>query len=97
MFLGLLGWVVLGLIVGFVASKFVNLRGDDPRFGIGAAVAGAVLAGVIYSFATGTSFATWTLWAFLIAVAAAVVAVIVWHAVRSRSISHDRYVPRSSY
>ena len=33
--LSILGWVAAGLLVGFIATKFVNLRGDDPRLGIG--------------------------------------------------------------
>ena len=29
--LSILGWVAAGLLVGFIASKFVDLHGDDPR------------------------------------------------------------------
>jgi hypothetical protein len=96
-FLVLLSWVVAGALVGFVASKVVNLRGDDPRLGIGAAVAGAVAGGVIYGVASGTGIATWSLWSVCAAAGGALVGVLGWHAVRSRSISHQRYVPRRSY
>ena len=97
MFVGLLGWVVLGLIVGFVASKFVNLRGDDPRFGIGVAALGAVVAGAAYSIISGDGVSPWNLWSLIFAAAGAVVGAVAWHAVRSRSISKAPYTHRSSY
>jgi uncharacterized membrane protein YeaQ/YmgE (transglycosylase-associated protein family) len=96
-FVVILSWIAVGLLVGFVATKAVNLRGDDPRLSMGATAVGGVAGGVIYSLISGTSFITWTLWAFVVAAIAAVVSSIVWHLVRSRSISRDVYVPRSSY
>ena len=50
----LITWVVTGLIVGFVMSKVVNLRGDDPRLGIGASVLGAIVGGIMYCMISGT-------------------------------------------
>ena len=96
-FLVILSWIAAGLVVGFIASRVVNLRGDDPRLGIGAAAIGAVVAGVIYSVVTGTSIATWTLGSFITAAVVALLTVVAWHLIRSRTISHERYVPRSSY
>ena len=96
-FVILLTWVVTGLVVGFIASKFVNLRGDDPKIGIGAAAGGAVLAGIAHALIGDAGVSTWTWWAVLFAAVGAALAVVGWHLVRSRSISHDKYVPRSSY
>jgi uncharacterized membrane protein YeaQ/YmgE (transglycosylase-associated protein family) len=91
----LLSWVAAGVIVGFVASKAVNLRGDDPKLGIFAAVGGAVAAGIIYSMASGTSMTTWTLWAQATALIGGLVGVVLWHAIRSRTITHERYTARA--
>ena len=96
-FLNLLSWVAAGLLVGFVARKFVNLRGDDPKFGIGAAIGSGIVVATVYMLIAGAGFGAWSLWALIFATVGAVVGVVIWHAVRSRSISHDRYVPRSSY
>ena len=90
-------WVVTGLLIGFIASKVINLRGDDPKLGLAAGAAGAVVAGVVYAAFGGTGVGVWSWWGILYAAIGATVAVIVWHAVRSRSISHERYVPRRSY
>jgi uncharacterized membrane protein YeaQ/YmgE (transglycosylase-associated protein family) len=96
-FVVLLSWVAAGLVIGFIASKAVNLRGDDSRLGIGAAVGGALLVAVIYSLVAGHPMVAWALRPFVAAVIGAVVGVILWHAIRSRTVSHDRYVPRRSY
>jgi hypothetical protein len=96
-FVILLSWVAAGLVTGFVISKLVNLRGDDPRLGMGVAVASAVVAAVIFSLARGYAMTIWALWPLVIALVAALVGTALWHVIRSRTISHDRYVPRQSY
>ena len=90
-------WIAAGLLVGFVATKIVNLRGDDPKLGVGAAAAGGLVAGILYAALGDTGVGTWSWWGLLYAAAGATVAVVGWHLIRSRSISHGRYVPRSSY
>jgi uncharacterized membrane protein YeaQ/YmgE (transglycosylase-associated protein family) len=97
MFLGLLGWIVVGLVVGFIASKFVDLRGDDPKMGIGIAALGAVAAGALYSVVSSDSVEAWNTWSVICAAAGAVVGAVAWHAIRSRSISKAPYTRRSSY
>jgi uncharacterized membrane protein YeaQ/YmgE (transglycosylase-associated protein family) len=97
MFLGLLGWIVLGLIIGFIASKVVNLRGDDPRLGIGVAGLGAVVGGALYSIISGTGVSPWNLWSIVFAAVGAAVGAVIWHAVRSRYISKGPQTHRSSY
>lgn len=97
MILGIIGWLVMALLVGFIASKFVNLRGDDPRLGLAAACAGAIVAAVLYTLISGTGVAAWNPWSLLAAATGAVVGVIGWHIVRSRSISHESHTRRSSY
>jgi uncharacterized membrane protein YeaQ/YmgE (transglycosylase-associated protein family) len=95
--LAIIEWVVVGLVVGFFASKLVNLRGDDPRLGVIAAVAGAVVAAAIYTFMAGAGMGAWRPWTLAYAAGGAVIGAVMWHGLRSRYVSHDRYVPRSSY
>jgi len=96
-FLGLLQWLVVGVIVGFVASKLVDLRGDDPRLGVFVAAGGAAAAAALYTVITGAGVAGWRPWALAWAAAGAAAGALVWHLVRSRYVSHERYVPRKSY
>jgi uncharacterized membrane protein YeaQ/YmgE (transglycosylase-associated protein family) len=97
MLLGIIAWIVLGLAVGFVASKMINLRGDDPRLGIGVAAGGAILAGALYSVFSGNGVSAWNLWCGTVAALGAVLGAAVWHGVRSRYASNERQTTRSSY
>jgi len=97
MILGLVGWIVVGIIIGFIASKIVNLRGDDPRLSISVAAVGAIAAAALYTIIAGASVTAWNPWSILFAAIGGVVCVVTWHAVRSRYISRERYVPRRSY
>jgi uncharacterized membrane protein YeaQ/YmgE (transglycosylase-associated protein family) len=96
-FLGILGWVVVGLLVGFIVSKVVRLHGDDPRFGIAAAVVGAVAVAVVYVVASGAGLAVWSGRALVWSAVGAAAGAVLWHLVRSRYISHDSYTERRSY
>ena len=97
MFVGILGWLIVGVVVGFVVSKVTNLRGDDPKLGIFAAVGGAVGAGALHAMISGSGVSAWNPWSVLFAAIGAVVGVLSWHLIRSRSISHGRQTIRSSY
>jgi uncharacterized membrane protein YeaQ/YmgE (transglycosylase-associated protein family) len=55
MLMGVIGWVVLGTIAGFIASKIVSLRGDDPRMGIGLGALGGLIGGWLYSLISGSA------------------------------------------
>ena len=97
MLIGIIGWIAVGLLVGFIATKAVDLHGDDPRLGSAAACGGAIVAAILYTVISGAGVSAWNLWSVLFAALGAVVAVVTWHAVRSRYVSRESYTRRSSY
>lgn len=84
MLFGILGWVALGLVIGFIVSKSVNLRGDDPRLGIAVGGAGALVGGWLYSWISGSAVVAFNVWALSVAAVTALVMLAVWHFLRSR-------------
>jgi uncharacterized membrane protein YeaQ/YmgE (transglycosylase-associated protein family) len=90
-------WLGVGLAVGFGATKVINLRGDDPKLGIIAAVVGAVVGGILFAYLAGVSSMVWTWWWPVAALVGALVAAALWHGIRSRFISHERPTFRRSY
>jgi len=97
MIIGIIGWIVIGLIVGFIATKVVDLHGDDPRLGFGVACGGAIVAAALYTMISGAGVSAWNPWSLLFAAIGAVAAVVTWHAVRSRYVSRESYTTRRSH
>ena len=97
MILGILGWIVIGLIVGFIATKLVDLHGDDPRLGFGVACGGAIVMAALYTMISGAGVSAWNVWSILFAAVGAVAGVVTWHVVRSRYVSREAYTTRRSY
>jgi uncharacterized membrane protein YeaQ/YmgE (transglycosylase-associated protein family) len=97
MIVGIIGWIVVGLIVGFIATKVVDLRGDDPRLGFAVACGGAIVAAALYTMISGAGVSAWNVWSILFAAIGAGAAVVTWHMVRSRYVSREAYTSRKSY
>ncbi|MGA2233627.1 MAG: GlsB/YeaQ/YmgE family stress response membrane protein [Tepidisphaeraceae bacterium] len=85
MLLGIFGWIVLGTVAGFIVSKFVDLRGDDPRIGVCAGVGGAIIGGWMYSLISGSAVSGFNVMSLLFAAIAATVALAAWHGWRWKS------------
>lgn len=96
MLMGVLGWLFCGALLGFIASKFVNLRGDDPRLGIGTAALGGVVGGWLYSLISGSPVSGFNVWSLVFASLISLVAVGSWHFFRSRG-PYERPSTRRSY
>jgi uncharacterized membrane protein YeaQ/YmgE (transglycosylase-associated protein family) len=86
MVMGVIGWIMLGLIAGYIASTLVNKRGEGLPFDILLGIVGAVIGGWIFNAAGATGVTGFNLWNLLVAVVGAVVVLVVWHAIR-RSVS----------
>ncbi len=86
MVMGVIGWIVLGLIAGFIASKLVNKRGEGLPFDILLGIVGAVIGGWIFNAAGTAGVTGFNVWSLMVAVFGAVLFLVVWHALRgSRS------------
>ena len=86
MVMGVIGWIVLGLIAGFIASKLVNKRGEGLPFDILLGIVGAVVGGWIFNAAGTAGVTGFNVWSLMVAVIGAVIFLVVWHAIRgSRS------------
>jgi uncharacterized membrane protein YeaQ/YmgE (transglycosylase-associated protein family) len=94
---GLIGWLLTGLLVGFIVSKVLDLHGDDPRLGIGVSVGGALVAATLYTLISGAGVSAFNLWSLIWAAIGAGAATAIWHQVRSRHVSRTPYSRRSSY
>jgi uncharacterized membrane protein YeaQ/YmgE (transglycosylase-associated protein family) len=83
MVLVVIGWIVLGLVAGFLGSKLVNKRGEGLQFDVLLGIVGAVIGGWLFNAAGATGLTGFNVWSLLVAVAGAVLLLVVWHAIRN--------------
>jgi uncharacterized membrane protein YeaQ/YmgE (transglycosylase-associated protein family) len=82
--MGILAWLIVGPISGFIGSKIVNKSGEglvrDIILGVtGALVGGEIFTAVGYSGVTGIN-----LWSILVAVVGAVIVLVIYRAIADR-------------
>ena len=85
--MSIIGWVVFGLIAGFIASKIVNKSGSGLVLDIGLGIVGAVVGGYLVSFFTGDAWEShFDIASMIVAVLGAAVVLVVYHAVFGRRV-----------
>jgi uncharacterized membrane protein YeaQ/YmgE (transglycosylase-associated protein family) len=75
-------WVVLGLIAGFIASKWVNKSGEGVFLDILLGVVGSVVGGWLFNTFGMSGVTGLNLWSVLVSVCGAVLFLYVYHAMR---------------
>jgi uncharacterized membrane protein YeaQ/YmgE (transglycosylase-associated protein family) len=80
--MSIIGWIILGLIAGFIASKIVNRRGEGFFLDIILGVVGVVVGGWLFERFGGTGVTGFNLWSMFVAVIGAIVVLVVYHAIR---------------
>ena len=78
--MSILGWIVFGLITGFIASKIVNDRGEGCFLDIVLGLVGALVGGFIFKTLTGFNAFHFNLFSMFVAIVGAVVVLVLYHA-----------------
>jgi uncharacterized membrane protein YeaQ/YmgE (transglycosylase-associated protein family) len=81
--MSIIGWIVLGLIAGFIASKIVNKRGEGILLDIALGIVGAIVGGFIFVnvFGATEGVTGFNLYSMVVAILGAIVVLLVYHAV----------------
>jgi uncharacterized membrane protein YeaQ/YmgE (transglycosylase-associated protein family) len=82
--MSIIGWIVLGLIAGFIASKIVNKQGEGIILDIVLGVVGAVVGGYLFSIFGAKGVDGVNIYSMFVAVVGAVVVLIIYHAITGR-------------
>jgi uncharacterized membrane protein YeaQ/YmgE (transglycosylase-associated protein family) len=79
--MGIISWLILGLIAGFVGSKIVNKSGEGFFLDIVLGVVGAFVGGFVFHLLGFAGVTGLNLWSMLVAVIGAIVVLVAYHAV----------------
>ena len=80
--MSIIGWIILGLIAGFIASKIVNKQGEGFFLDIVLGVVGAVVGGWLFGLIGHVGVTGFNLYSMFVAIIGSVVVLIVYHAIR---------------
>jgi uncharacterized membrane protein YeaQ/YmgE (transglycosylase-associated protein family) len=82
--MGIVAWLILGLVAGFAASLLLNKHGAGIVFEIVLGVLGAVVGGFIAQLVGFAGISGFNFYSLLIAIGGAVVVLVLYHAATSR-------------
>lgn len=82
--MGIISWLILGLIAGFIGSKIVNKSGQGFWLDIALGIVGAVVGGILFSAFGMQGITGLNIWSMIVAIVGAVVVLFGYHAVTGR-------------
>ncbi len=86
--MSVIGWIVFGLIAGFVASRLVNRGGEGLILDIVLGVVGAVVGGWVFTFFGADGVTGFNLYSMIVAVIGAVIVLVIYHAIAGRRATY---------
>ena len=78
---GIITWIVVGLIGGFLASKVVNKTGEGMLRDILLGIVGGIVGGIVFRTFGGHGVTGFNLWSILVAFIGAIVVLVLYHAI----------------
>ncbi|MGU3400184.1 GlsB/YeaQ/YmgE family stress response membrane protein [Brucellaceae bacterium D45D] len=82
--MSVIGWIILGLIAGFIGSKIVNKSGQGFFLDIALGIVGAIIGGVIFTFFGASGITGLNIYSLIVAVIGSVVVLWLYHAVTGK-------------
>jgi uncharacterized membrane protein YeaQ/YmgE (transglycosylase-associated protein family) len=82
--MGIISWIILGLIAGFIGSKIVDKQGQGFWLNIALGIIGALVGGFIFDLIGSTGVTGLNIWSMIVAIIGSVVVLLIYNAVSGR-------------
>jgi uncharacterized membrane protein YeaQ/YmgE (transglycosylase-associated protein family) len=82
--MGIISWIILGLIAGFIGSKIVHKQGQGFWLNIALGIVGALVGGFIFELIGATGVTGLNIWSMIVAIIGSVVVLLIYNAVTGR-------------
>jgi uncharacterized membrane protein YeaQ/YmgE (transglycosylase-associated protein family) len=79
------GWIILGLIAGWIGSKIVNRHGQGFFMDIVLGVVGALVGGFLFSVVGAEGVTGFNLYSMFVAIVGSVVVLVIYHFIAGRT------------
>ncbi len=82
--MGIIAWIVVGLIAGFIGSKIVNKTGEGFFRDIILGIVGAIVGGWIFTAMGANGVTGFNIYSIFVAVIGAIIVLVVYHTIFGR-------------
>ena len=83
--MSIIGWIILGLIAGFIASKIAKNQGGGFLFDVLLGMLGAVVGGYLFHLVGAAGITGFNIYSMFVAVIGAVIVLWIYHAIFART------------
>src|SRR6478672_11894585 len=81
---GIISWMILGLIAGFIGGKIIDRRGRGFWLDIALGIVGALVGGFLFDLFGATGVTGLNVYSMIVAVVGAVVVLLIYNAITGR-------------
>ena len=85
--MGIISWIILGLIAGFIGSKIVDKQGQGLWLNIVLGIGGAVVGGFLFDLFGASGVTGLNIYSMIVAIAGSVVVLLIYNALTGRRSS----------
>ena len=86
--MSIIGWIVFGLIAGFIASKIVNKQGEGFIVDLILGVVGAMVGGWLFERFGYEGVSGFNVYSMVVAIIGAVIVLFIYHAITGRRTTY---------
>ena len=79
--MGIISWIILGLIAGFIGSKIVDKQGQGFWLNIALGIIGALVGGFLFFTFGATGVTGLNIWSMIVAIVGSIVVLLIYNAV----------------
>jgi uncharacterized membrane protein YeaQ/YmgE (transglycosylase-associated protein family) len=77
--MGIISWIILGLIAGFIGSKIVDSQGQGFWLNIALGIVGAVVGGFLFGLFGASGVTGLNVWSMIVAIAGSIVVLLIYY------------------
>jgi len=82
--MGIISWIILGLIAGFIGSKIVDRQGQGFWLNIAVGVIGALVGGFLFDLFGASGVTGLNIYSMIVAIVGSVVVLLIYNAATGR-------------
>jgi uncharacterized membrane protein YeaQ/YmgE (transglycosylase-associated protein family) len=82
--MGIISWIILGLIAGFIGSKIVNEQGQGFFLNLALGIIGAIVGGFLFDLFGATGVTGLNIYSMIVATVGSIVVLLMYNALTGR-------------